>query len=199
MKKTNLYFKSNEQIHAAELRVLTVDNKQIGVISRDEALKKAREENLDLILIAESANPPVAKIADLGKFIYQEEKKLKKSKAKVSDLKEIRFSPFIGEADYTTRVKRVKEFLEDRDKVKLTVVFLGRQMNSKSFGYGLLDKIVKELGDTIHIDSEPKFLGRYLSMIISPTGKKSKEFVDNINRKESHAETENKEISNKEI
>lgn len=189
MKKTNLFYKSNEQIHAANLRVIGSDNKQIGVLSRDEALKKARGEKLDLVLIAESTNPPVARIANLGKFIYQEEKKLKKQKTKQTELKEIRFSPFIGEADYQTRLKRVREFLDGRDKVKLTVVFLGRQMNSKSFGFGLLDKIVRELGETVHIDSEPKFMGRYLSMIISPTKKKTK----------TDAKTENKEIVSQEI
>lgn len=171
MKKANIFYKSNEQIRASSLRLIGPDNKQIGVVSREEALKKAKEENLDLILIAESANPPVARIANLGKFIYQEEKKSRKQKAKSPELKEIRFSPFIGEADYETRLKRVKEFLENKDKVKLTVVFLGRQMGSKSFGFGLLDRIVKEFSDTIHVDSEPKFLGRRLSMIISPIAK----------------------------
>lgn len=187
MKKTNLYFKSNEQIRGETLRVIGSDLKQLGVLKREEALKKAKEEGLDLILIAENANPPVVKIADLGKFIYQEEKKLKKQKTKATELKEIRFSPFIGQADYDTRIKRIKEFLSDRDKVKLTVVFLGRQMNSKSFGFGLLKRIVDELGDTVHVDSEPKFMGRYLSMIVSPTTK-------GIN-----AKTENKEIISKEV
>jgi len=169
--------------------VIGSDNKQIGVINREEALKKAKEENLDLVLIAENANPPVARIVDLGKFLYQEEKKNKKSKTKGSDLKEIRFSPFIGEADYKTRIKRVKEFLEDKDKVKLTVVFLGRQMGSKSFGFELLKKVVNEFGDSIHVDSEPKFLGRHLSMTVSPISK----------GKGQNAESKNKEISNKKV
>lgn len=176
------------------MRVLSFDNKQIGVLSRDEALKKAREENLDLVLIAETANPPVAKIVNLGKFIYQEEKKLKKQKTKGNDLKEIRFSPFIGDADYETRVKRIREFLKDKNKVKLTVVFLGRQMGSKAFGFGLLDKLVNELGSEIHVDSEPKFLGRHLSMIISPRSSQK------IEKKETeNAKTENEEIGNEKI
>lgn len=188
MRKANLFFKSNGQIRAASLRVIGSDNKQIGVIAREEALKKAKEENLDLVLIAEKAEPPVARIVDLGKFIYQEEKKLKKQKPKSSDLKEIRFSPFIGEADYETRFKRIKEFLHDRDKVKLVVVFKGRQLGSKAFGYGLLNRIVESLGDAIHVDSEPKFLGKHLSMIISPTAK------GKIN-----AESKDKKVSNKEV
>jgi len=193
LKKTNLYFKSNEQIRAEQLRVIGSDNKQIGVLKFEDALKKAKGEKLDLVLIAESAKPPVAKIVNLGKFIYQEEKKLKKQKAKSSDLKEVRFSPFIGEADYDTRVKRIKEFLNDKDKVKLTVVFKGRQLGSKPFGYGLLDKVVKELGDMTHVDSEPKFFGRHLSMVISPRAGKGK-----VEEKE-NAETKDEEFSNKKI
>ena len=164
------------------------DSKLIGVMTQHEALNKAREAKLDLVLIAENANPPVAKIIDLGKFVYAEEKKLKKQKSRSTDLKEIRFSPFIGEADYETRLKRIKEFLNDKDKVKLTVVFKGRQLGSKPFGYGLLDKVVVSLGDAIHVDSEPKFFGRHLSMIISPTAKKVKD-----------AKTENTKIDNKEV
>ena len=196
MKKTNLFFKSNEQIRATSLRVIDGDNKQIGVISREAALKRAKDEKLDLVLIAENANPPVAKIVNLGKFTYAEEKKLKKQKAKSTDLKEIRFSPFIGEADYETRVKRIKEFLDGRDKVKLTVVFKGRQLGSRGFGYGLLDKVVKGFGDTVHVDSEPKFIGRHLSMIISPRSVRSKVVVE---EGKEDAKTEIKEVSNKEI
>ncbi len=164
------------------------DGKQLGVITYFEALKKAKAEKLDLVLIAENAKPPVAKIVNLGKFIYQEEKKLKKQKTKSTELKEIRFSP-IGEADYETRLKRVKEFLDDKDKVKLAVVFKGKQLGSKAFGYGLLDKIVKNFGETIHVDSEPKFFGRHLSMIISPRAVKGK--ID--------AKTEDTKIDNKEV
>ena len=188
MKKNNLYFKSNEQIRASNLRVIGSTDKQIGVISRDEALKMAKDEKLDLVLIAENANPPVAKIVNLGKFVYAEEKKLKKQKAKSTLLKEVRFSPFIGDADYETRVKRIREFLENKDKVKLTVVFKGRQLGSKPFGYGLLDKIVKGFEGMIHVDSEPKFFGRHLSMIISPTAK------GNVNAKAKDEKVGNKEI-----
>ena len=167
------------------------DGNQLGVITYFEALKKAKAEKLDLVLIAENAKPPVAKIVNLGKFIYQEEKKLKKQKTKTTELKEIRFSPFIGEADYETRLKRVKEFLDDKDKVKLAVVFKGKQLGSKAFGYGLLDKIVKNFGDTIHVDSEPKFFGRHLSMIISPRSAVKGTKID--------AKTEDTKIDNKEV
>ena len=125
MRTTNNYWRINEKIPALTLRVLDSKGVQIGVISKEEALKKAKEGGEDLIEIAPNANPPVAKIIEFGKFKYQEEKKLKEAqkKSKPSELKEIRFTPFIGEGDYQTRIKRIDEFLTDKDKVKLVVYF----------------------------------------------------------------------------
>ena len=142
----------------------------------DKALGQARKVGLDLIEIAPIAKPPVAKIINFGKFRYQEEKKEKQQKkgVKGGELKEIRFSPFIGEADYKTRLERVKEFLEDKDKVRLVVKFKGRQMGSKQFGYSLLKRVLDELGQSIAVDMEPKFLGRHLIMVISPRFSKKK-------------------------
>lgn len=170
--KKNVYWKINEQIRAPQLRVLGEDGKQIDVMDRDTALKRAREAGVDLVEIAGNANPAVAKIINFGKFLYQEEKKKKQGakKAKGGEVKEVRFSPFIAENDYNTRLERVKEFLKDKNKVKLTVVFKGRQLGSKSFGYELLGKVNKTLEGTIHIDMEPKFIGRHLVMVISPKG-----------------------------
>lgn len=155
------------------MRVIGAKGKQIGVLKRDEALKKAREAKLDLVEIAPKAKPPVVKIVDLGKFRYQEEKKLRtqKKRVKAPELKEVRFSPFIGQADYDTRLMRIKEFLDERNKVRLVVKFKGRQMGSKQFGYNLLKRILNELGESVAADSEPKFMGRHLVMVISPTRK----------------------------
>ena len=140
-----------------------------------EAIAKARENDMTLVEIAAGAVPPVAKIVEFGKFRYGEEKKLKKQqkKAKSGELKEIRFSPFIAENDYQTRLTRVKEFLQEKNKVKVVVVFMGRQMGSKDFGYGLIRRIVQDLGDSIAMDMQPKFLGRHLVTIISPVFKKA--------------------------
>lgn len=175
MRNANIPWKVNEFIRAETLRVIDGSGKQIGVLKREEALAKAKEEGLDLVEIAPMAKPPVAKIVNLGKFVYSEEKKKRKElrKNKGGELKEIRFSPFIGEADFDTRIKRVKEFLEDKNKVKLVVVFKGRQLGSKKFGYEILAKVVKDLGDSVHMDSEPKFIGRYLGMTVSPTAKRT--------------------------
>lgn len=176
MKKQHLFWLSNEQIRADKLRVIGSDDKQIGVISKTEALKLAKKEGLDLVEIAPKANPPVAKIVDYGKHRYREEKKLKESqkKSKTGELKEIRFSPFIGEADYQTRLKRIKEFLEEKSKIRLVVVFKGKQMGSKQFGYQIFRRILEELGEGINVDMEPKFLGRKLAMVVSPTNKYGK-------------------------
>ncbi len=171
--RNNLYWKIDFRIQAPELRVIGADGKQLGILKRQEALDLAQKEGLTLVEIAPNAKPPVAKIVDFGKFRYQEEKKLKKSsKSKGGELKEVRFSPFIAQNDYNTRLNRVKEFLSDKDKVRLVVVFRGPQMGSKQFGYNLLKRIVEELGETIVVDMEPKFLGKHLMMVISPTNKK---------------------------
>ena len=171
MKSSNNYWRINERISATTLRVLDQEGKQIGVISKDEALKLAKEKGIDLIEIAPKAEPPVAKIIEFSKFKYQEEKKFKEAqkKNKTSDLKQIRFSPFIGEGDYQTRLKRIDEFLRDKDKVKLSVYFKVKQLGSKQFGYDIFTRVLNDLGEGINIDMKAKFLGRNLIMIISAT------------------------------
>ena len=163
-------YRINHQIKAPELRVVSSDGKQIGVIPTHQAIQKALEEGLTLIEVAPNAKPPVAKIVNFGKFKYEEEKKARKEKKgiKGGDTKEVRFSPFIGEHDYKTRISRVEEFLNDKDKVRLVVVFTRRQLGSKQFGYDLLNKITLGFGERVGIDMQPKFLGRHLMMVISP-------------------------------
>ena len=187
MGKTNTFWRTDYQIRSSQLRVIGSDGKLIGVLAKDEAVKKAKAENLTLVEIAPNAVPPVAKIVDFGKFRYQEEKKVRKQAkgAKGGELKEVRFSPFIAEKDFETRLGRVKEFLSEKNKAKIVVVFLGRQMGSKPFGYKLIERIMKDLGDTVAVDMPPKFLGRHLITIISPVNKKT------------NAKTEDTKIDNK--
>jgi len=176
LRKKKLFWRVNENIQAPEVRVIGIDGKQIGVIARDEAIAKAKKLNLDLVEVASKAKPPVARIINLGKLRYQEQKKLRseQKKSKTGELKEVRFSPFIAENDYDTRLSRIKEFLEEKNKIRIVVKFKGRQMRSKQFGYNLLQRILEELGDRVSIDMKPKFLGRHLVMIISPRGKTKK-------------------------
>lgn len=156
------------------MRVISSSGGQLGVMKIDKALEEAQKMELDLVEIAPLAKPPVVKIVNLGKFIYELEKKERKErkKSKPSELKEIRFSPFIGEHDYKVRIERIIEFFKEGNKVKVVVVFLGRQMNSKEFGYALLEKILKEFEGAVAVDMKPKFLGRHLAMVISPIKKK---------------------------
>jgi len=139
-------------------------------MSRDEAIFKARQANLDLILVAEKAKPPVAKIIDFNKFKYQEQQKLKegKKKDKTQDQKEIRFTPFIAQGDFATRIDRVKEFLTDGHKVKMTVKFTGRQITRKEFGFELLKKAANQLTEFGTQQTEPKLQGKLLWITIAP-------------------------------
>lgn len=186
LKSISNNWRLNERIPALELRVLDFESKQIGVLKKEDALKLAREQGFDLIEIAPNAKPPVAKIMDFGKFRYQEEKKAKEAskKSKASDLKELRYSPFMGEGDYQTRHKRIDEFLRDKHKVKIVVYFKVKQLGSKQFGYNILARILRDLGEGINVDMKPKFLGRNLIMIISPTNTYGKD------------KNKNKEVSN---
>lgn len=194
MKDKNFNYKVNQQISAVEVRVIGPDDKQIGVMKLKEALEKSEEKGLDLVEIAPKAKPPVVRIVELGKFRYEEEKKLKKQKkgAKTSELKEVRFSPFIAEQDYKTRLDRVNEFLDEGNKVRAVVKFKGRQMQSKKFGYNLFDRLLKDVTSEINIDMEPKFLGRHLTMVISPVKKTKK-------KKDYEKETKNKENTDKKV
>lgn len=171
LKSIGSNWRLNEKIPALELRVLDFEGKQIGVLKKEEALKLAKEQGVDLIEIAPNALPPVAKIIDFGKFRYQEEKKLKEmqKKSKPSDIKELRYTPFIGEGDYQTRHKRIDEFFKEKHKVKIVIYFKVKQLGSKQFGYNILNRILKDLGEGINVDMKPKFLGRNLIMIVSPT------------------------------
>lgn len=193
MRKFNLFWRVDNQIRADKVRVIDDKGKQLGVLPLAEALGEAKKAGLTLVEIAPNAKPPVCKIVEFGKFRYREEKKLRsqQKKAKASELKEIRFSPFIAENDFQTRFGRVKEFLGEKDKVRLVVVFRGPQLRSKQFGYDLLKRMVRELGDSITVDMEPKFLGKHLIMIVSPLSRpKKKEEI-----KETKEETK-KEIKN---
>lgn len=170
MKTGNLSWRVNLQIRSPQVRVIGKDGKQVGVIKIQDALDLAQKEGLDLVEVAPYENPPVVRVIELGKFKYLQEKKLKKDKksSKASELKEVRLSPFIAEHDFEVRLGKISEFLESKHKVRVVVVFKGRQMDSKKFGYDLLEKVKRTLGDKIAVDMEPKFIGRHLAIVVSP-------------------------------
>lgn len=151
--------------------MISDDGKQIGVLPLPDALKKAQEAELDLVEIAPEAKPPVVKIIDFKKFKYLEEKKEKEARkhAKATELKEVRFSPFIGDHDLETAINKTKGFLADGDMVKISVVFTGRQMAHQEFGPKMLEKIMSLLTGLADQEREARFEGRRYVTIIKPT------------------------------
>ncbi|MDP2632511.1 MAG: translation initiation factor IF-3 [Candidatus Curtissbacteria bacterium] len=165
------YFKQNHQITAPEVRVIDDEGKQVGILSLSQALAKAQEEEKDLVEISSEAKPPVVKIIDFKKFKYLEEKKEKEAKkhAKQTELKEVRFSPFIGEHDLNTALEKVKKFLKSGDMVKISVVFKGRQMAHQEFGPKMLDKIMSNLEGLAEQERDARFEGRRYVTVVRPT------------------------------
>ena len=164
------FYRTNERIFASTLRVLDTSGKQIGILSKFEALNKAKESGLDLVEVAPKAVPPVAKIIDFKKFLYQEEKKKReeKRKSKVSETKEVRLGPFMSENDLAVMSKRTRDFLVQGDKVRLVVNFAGRQIAHPEFGYRVLDKILKDLEDVSKIERDRHLEGKKLICLITP-------------------------------
>jgi translation initiation factor IF-3 len=162
-------YRLNERIFASQLRVLDLEGKQIGVLSKDEALKLAQEQELDLVEIAPMAKPPVAKIIDYNKFLYQQEKKKQeeKKKAKTSETKEIRLGPFMSDNDLQVMIRRGREFLEDGNKVRLVVKFRGRQITRSEFGKLVVNKVISALSDISKVDREPHFEGKQMISLLS--------------------------------
>lgn len=165
------------------MRVIGEDGSQLGVLSRDAALKKAEELEIDLIEIAPEAQPPVVKLIDFKKFKYLEDKKEREArkKAKQTELKEVRFTPFIGDHDLQTNLRKVKEFLADGDIVKISIVFKGRQMAHQEFGPKLLERLMTELDNQVTQERPARMEGRrYVTVIRGIKGA----FVKEENKKE---------------
>lgn len=160
----------NEEIREKEVRVISDDNTQNGVISVKEALKLAEEKQLDLVLISPTANPPVCKIMDFGKFIYEQAKKDKeaKKKQKVINIKEIRLSPTIEEHDIVIKSNNARKFLIDEDKVKVTVRFRGREADYSHIGRKILESFVAKLEDVCVVEKPAKLEGKNMIVVLAP-------------------------------
>jgi len=146
------------------------DGEQIGVVDSREALRQARELDLDLVEVAPQANPPVCRIMDYGKFKYERDVRQKEARKKQSrsGLKEIKFRPKIDPHDYATKKGHVERFLKGGNKVKVTIMFRGREMAHTNLGRKILDRLVVDLGESIIVESMPKQEGRNMIMVISP-------------------------------
>lgn len=191
-KNERIFYRTNERIYASPLRVLDPEGKQLGIISKFEALTKARELGLDLVEIAPMAKPPVARIINYNKFLYQQEKKKReeKKKTKVSETKEIRLGPFMDDHDLGVMINRGREFLVNNNKIRFVVKFVGRQIVHPEFGKETLNKVLSALSDISKIERDPHFEGKQLIVIVSPAKKSGKTGAK---------DEKNKEISQQEI
>lgn len=155
------------------MRVIGSDGEMIGVLSRDEALQQAQEEGLDLVEIQPNADPPVCRIMDYGKYRFDLQKKANaaKKKQKQVEIKEVKFRPVTDSGDYAIKMRNMRRFLEDGDKIKVNIRFRGREMSHQELGRQMLDRIEADLGEDIVIESRPRMEGRQMVMMIAPKKK----------------------------
>ncbi len=167
MSTSRKFYRLNYQITSPNLRLLDETGKQLGVVSKLEALQQAKELGIDVVEIAPHAKPPVAKLIDFKKFKYQESKKereIRKTQKHVG-VKEVRLRPFIGEHDFETRRAKAKEFLADGNQLKINVLFKGREIVRKEFGFAVMKRFIDSL-ESVRVVREPKMLGRVLEAMI---------------------------------
>jgi len=188
------FYRINQYIQAKEVRVVDEKGKMLGVLPIFNAIQKAKELEGDLIEVAPNASPPVCKIINFKKFKYLEAKKEQEEKKgqKGGDLKEVMFSPFIAKNDLNIRIKRIKEFLGEGNKIKIRIRFSGRELGKKDFGYKIVDQVLTELGDLANKEGEPKFMGKELFLILSPnknSAQKNKEKKEKNETKNENPQT----------
>ncbi|MFQ5951961.1 MAG: translation initiation factor IF-3 [Candidatus Omnitrophota bacterium] len=160
----------NQRIRVPKVRLVDEEGNQLGVVSTSEALEKARDRGYDLVEVAPNTDPPVCRIMDYSKYKYEQEKKRKLAKKKqhVVHVKEIRFKARIEEHDYQVKLKHIKEFLERKDKVRVSLRLRGREMAHKELGRELMNRIANDVSALGEMDSPPKMMGRTISMTINP-------------------------------
>lgn len=160
----------NEEIRAREVRVIGSDGEQLGIMSGREAQQLAYEKHLDLVEIAPTAKPPVCRIMDYGKYRYEQQKREKESrkKQKTFDIKEVKLRPGIEEHDFNVKFKYAVRFLEDGDKVKVTIMFRGRELSHPELGEVLLNKMAAQLKEMAVVERQPKLEGKNMIMIVAP-------------------------------
>ena len=170
MRKNTKYYRLNYQITAPQIRLLDETGKQIGIVERTEALKRAERENKDLVEVAPHAKPPVVRLIDFKKFKYLEAKKERQSKKTTRHVgtKEIRLSPFMGEHDFRIRVGRGETFLKEGNQLKISIPFRGRELAHKEFGMEMAGKAINYLQAVAKVIKSPHFEGRILVTILSP-------------------------------
>lgn len=164
----------NEEIQHKEVRLVKEDGEQMGVVDLATAMKTAREDNLDLVELVPDAEPPVCKVMDYKRFLYDQKQKAKEAKKnqKQTQLKEMKLRPSTEEADYQVKLRKIVSFLEDQDKVKVTIRFRGREMAHQDIGRQQLERIIEDTADIANVEQYPKMEGRQMGMLLGPTRKK---------------------------
>mgnify|MGYP004452382423 FL=1 len=177
----------NEQIHIREVRVTSVTGEQLGIMPTREALRMAEEQHLDLVEVAPKAKPPVCRIMDFGKFRYEQQKREKeaKKKQKVISIKEVKLRPNIEQHDFDVKLKNALRFVEDGNKVKVTIMFRGRELSHPELGKEVLGRVAERLGDAVSIERNAKLEGKNMTMIVAPKLQKaSKPKKSNMTKEE---------------
>lgn len=164
----------NREIRASRVRVIDKDGNQLGVLTLLDAIQRAEQVGLDLVEIAPTADPPVCKIIDFGKYRYQQTKKEKESKKSQHQVKvkEIKVKPNTDEHDLLTKLRHARKFIEEGNKVKITCNFRGREMMHSEFGKKIVDRMCNDMSDIATPESSPKFFGKTLSVVLAPGAKK---------------------------
>lgn len=160
----------NHLIKVPEVRVIGAEGEQLGILKTSEALRQARDGGYDLVEVAPSAEPPVCRIMDHGKFKYEQSKKEHRMRLnqKSTQVKEVKFRPRTDTHDMETKIRHIKDFLEDGNKTKVTIMFRGREMANRELGFKAIEKVIEELKDAGNIESPPRMEGRNLYMVVSP-------------------------------
>ncbi|MCY4213681.1 MAG: translation initiation factor IF-3 [Gammaproteobacteria bacterium] len=160
----------NDEIPARTLRLIAADGQQVGIVSRDDALTEAKRSAMDLVLIAPDANPPVVKVMDYGKHLFEAKKTraAQRRNQKQIQVKEIKFRPGTEEGDYQVKLRNLIRFLDDGDKAKVSLRFRGREMVHPEIGMKLMSRIEEDLAEYGSMETEPKFEGRQVVMILAP-------------------------------
>ena len=163
-------YRVNDRIEAPEVRLVGEDGQMIGVVRLREALDRARDAGLDLVEVSPTAKPPVCKILDYGKFKYEAQKRANaaRKKQRVIEVKEIKMRPGIDDNDYNIKMKKVRNFLEEGDKVKVTMRFRGRELSHQNLAMNILTKVKDEVSDLGKVEQFPKMEGRQMVMVMAP-------------------------------
>lgn len=160
----------NHLIKVPEVRVIGAEGEQLGILKTSEAIKQAREAGYDLVEVAPTAEPPVCRIMDHGKFKYEQSKKEHRMRLhqKSTQVKEVKFRPRTDTHDMETKIRQIRDFLEEGNKTKVTVMFRGREMANRELGFQAIQKVIEELKGAGNIESPPRMEGRNLYMVVSP-------------------------------